>query len=153
ASALASSAGSCGPPRTRAPVAARGAGRRPEDGDMADRPDPSRVLYLVDGSNNLYRAFFAIRGLSTSQGLPTNAIYGFTSMLRKLLREQAPLYLGVAFDLAGPTFRHEAFADYKANRPETPHDLVVQIPYVKEVCRVLGVPVLESSGFEADDLI
>jgi len=120
---------------------------------MTDRPDPGRSLYLVDGSNNLYRAFYAIRGLSTSKGLPTNAIFGFTSMLRKLLREHAPRRLGVAFDLAEPTFRHKAFADYKANRPETPADLVVQIPYVKKVCQVLGVPVLELSGFEADDII
>ncbi len=120
---------------------------------MPERPDPGRALYLVDGSNNLYRAFYAIRGLSTSKGLPTNAVFGFTSMLRKLLREHEPGYLGVAFDLAEPTFRHKAFADYKANRPETPPDLIVQIPYVKKVCQVLGVPVLELSGFEADDLI
>src|SRR3989442_11747107 len=120
---------------------------------MADRPDPGRALYLVDGSNNLYRAFYAIHGLSTRKGLPTNAIFGFTSMLRKLLREHAPSRLAVAFDLAEPTFRHKAFAEYKANRPETPADLVVQIPYVKKVCQILGVPVLELSGFEADDLI
>jgi len=120
---------------------------------MAERPDPANTVYLVDGSNNLYRAFYAIRGLSTSKGLPTNAVYGFTSMLRKLLREHAPRYLGVAFDLSGPTFRHEAFAEYKANRPETPPDLVVQIPYVKKVCQILGVPALELSGFEADDII
>src|SRR6266567_2121367 len=82
---------------------------------MADPPDPGRALYLVDGSNNLYRAFYAIRGLSTSKGLPTNAIFGFTSMLRKLLREHAPLHLGVAFDLAEPTFRHKAFAAFEAD--------------------------------------
>ena len=78
---------------------------------MAQRPDPDRAVYLVDGSNTLYRAFYAIRGLSTSKGLPTNAIYGFTSMLRKLIREHEPRFLGVAFDLAGPTFRHQAFAE------------------------------------------
>lgn len=120
---------------------------------MAQRPDPERAIYLVDGSNNLYRAFFAIRGLSNSKGLPTNAIFGFTSMLRKLLREHQPRYLAVAFDLAGPTFRHEAYADYKANRPETPQDLIVQIPFVKQVCGILGVRVIESEGYEADDLI
>jgi len=69
---------------------------------MAQRPDPDRAVYLVDGSNTLYRAFYAIRGLSTSKGLPTNAIYGFTSMLRKLIREHEPRFLGVAFDLAAP---------------------------------------------------
>jgi DNA polymerase I len=110
-------------------------------------------LYLVDGTSNLFRAFYAIRGLSTRQGLPTNAVYGFTSMLRKLIREHAPEYLGVAFDLSGPTFRHQAFADYKANRPEAPEALVAQIPYAKKVCEVLNVPVLELAGFEADDLI
>jgi len=120
---------------------------------MAQRPDPERAIYLVDGSNNLYRAFFAIRGLSNSKGLPTNAIFGFTSMLRKLLREHQPRYLAVAFDLAGPTFRHEAYADYKANRPETPQDLIAQIPFVKQVCGILGVRVIESAGYEADDLI
>src|SRR5262245_56996799 len=120
---------------------------------MTGHPDPAKAVYLVDGSNNLYRAFFAIRGLRTSTGLPTNAVYGFTSMLRKLLREHAPRYLAVAFDLAGPTFRHQAYAEYKANRPETPQDLVVQIPYVKKVCEALRVPLLEVEGFEADDLI
>ncbi len=120
---------------------------------MAQRPDPDRAVYLIDGSNNLYRAFYAIRGLSTSKGLPTNAVYGFTSMLRKLIREHEPRFLGVAFDLAGPTFRHQAFADYKAHRPEMPPELAVQIPYVKRVCGILGVQVLEAAGFEADDII
>ncbi len=120
---------------------------------MPARPDPERALYLVDGTNNLFRAFYAIRGLSGPGGLPTNAVYGFTTMLRKLLREHAPRYLGVAFDLSEPTFRHKAYAEYKAHRPETPESLVVQIPYVKRVCSVLRVPVLELAGYEADDLI
>jgi len=120
---------------------------------MAQRLDPERAVYLVDGSNNLYRAFHAIKNLSTSKGLPTNAIFGFTSMLRKLIREHEPRFLGVAFDRAEPTFRHQAFADYKAHRPETPSELIVQIPYVKKVCDVLGIRVLELAGFEADDLI
>src|SRR5437899_2374005 len=120
---------------------------------MSDPPDPERTLYLVDGTSNLFRAFYAIRGLSTRQGLPTNAVYGFTSMLRKLIRERSPGYLGVAFDLSEPTFRHKAYADYKAQRPETPEALVVQIPYAKRVCEVLNVPVLEMAGYEADDLI
>jgi DNA polymerase-1 len=117
------------------------------------RPDPERTVFLVDGTSNLYRAFYAIRGLSTSKGQPTNAVYGFTTMLRKIVKDHAPRYLGVAFDLAGPTFRHLAYADYKANRPETPEALVAQIPYVKEVCKVLRVPILELEGYEADDLI
>src|SRR2546425_4656311 len=120
---------------------------------MSERPDPANTIYLVDGSNNLYRAFYAIRGLSTSKGLPTNAVYGFTTMLRKLLREHAPRYLAVAFDLPEPTFRHKAYADYKANRPEPPESLVVQIPYAKRVCGALNVPVVEMAGYEADDVI
>jgi DNA polymerase-1 len=120
---------------------------------MAERPDPERSLFLVDGTNNLYRAFHAIRDLTNSKGQPTNAIYGFTGMLRKLLKEFAPRYLVVAFDRPEPTFRHLAYPQYKANRPETPESLVAQIPYVKRVCEVLRVPMLESPGFEADDLI
>ncbi len=116
-------------------------------------PDPERTLYLVDGTSNLFRAFFAIPGLHTRRGLPTNAIYGFTTMLRKLLRERAPRYIGVAFDLSEPTFRHRAYAEYKAHRPETPESLVPQIPFAKQVCRVFNVPVLELAGYEADDLI
>src|SRR5262245_38073000 len=120
---------------------------------MADRPDPERSLFLVDGTNNLYRAFHAIRDLTNSKGQPTNAIYGFTGMLRKLLKEFSPRYLVVAFDRPEPTFRHQAYPQYKANRPETPESLVAQIPYVKRVCEVLRVPTLESPGFEGDDLI
>jgi len=92
---------------------------------------PDRTLYLVDGTSNLYRAFHAIRHLSKSDGFPTNAVFGFTSMLRKLIKTFEPAYLAVAFDLAGPTFRHEMYAQYKANRAETPEDLIVQIPWVK----------------------
>ncbi len=120
---------------------------------MPPRIDPEKTLFLIDGTSNLFRAFYAIRGLSTSTGMPTNAVYGFTTMLRKILRDQKPRFLAVAFDLAEPTFRHRAYTDYKANRPEAPEDLVVQIPYVKKVCRVLGVPILELAGYEADDLI
>ena len=118
-----------------------------------EAPDPDRTLYLIDGTSNLFRAFYAIRGLSTRRGLPTNAVYGFTAMLRKLLRERAPRYLGVAFDLSGPTFRHLAYADYKAHRPEMPESLIPQIPFAKQVCQVFNVPVVELEGYEADDLI
>jgi DNA polymerase-1 len=80
-------------------------------------------------------------------------VFGFTSMLRKLVREHQPRYLAVAFDRAEPTFRHKAYPEYKANRPETAAELVAQIPLVKDVCRVLGVATLELEGFEADDII
>src|SRR5262245_33402522 len=74
-------------------------------------------------------------------------------MLRKLIQEEKPLYLAVAFDLAGPTFRHDRYAEYKAHRAPTPEDLNLQAPFAREVCRVLRIPVLEVEGYEADDLI
>jgi len=114
---------------------------------------PAKKLYLVDGTSQLYRAYFAIRGLSNRDGLPTNAIYGFTTMLRKMLADEQPEYVAVAFDVGRKVFRHEQFPDYKANRPPTPEDLKVQVPYAKQVCEVLGVPRLELKGYEADDLI
>ena len=92
-------------------------------------------------------------GLTNDDGLPTNAIYGFATMLRKLLREQHPSAIGVAFDLPGPVFRNRMYSEYKANRPPTPEDLRPQMPYAKRVCEVLGITVLERSGFEADDLL
>ena len=110
-------------------------------------------LVLVDGSNYLFRAFYAIRELSNSKGFPTNAIYGFTTMLMKLLRDQAPDYIAIAFDVKGPTFRHEAFADYKATRRAIPDTLIPQIPYVKEIVRGFSIPIIEQAGLEADDII
>lgn len=111
------------------------------------------TLYLVDGTSQLFRAFFAIRGLTNPEGLPTNAVFGFTSILRKLLADEKPEYIAVAFDLEGPTFRHERFADYKAHRPPLPPDLLPQFPYAKQVCEGFRIPVLEKEGYEADDLI
>jgi DNA polymerase-1 len=112
-----------------------------------------RTVYLVDGSAQLHRAYFAIRGLATSRGLPTNASYGFTTMLRKLLQDEAPEWIGISFDLKTKTFRHEEYAAYKANRPRMDDDLAAQIPYVHRVCAVLGLQILEVEGFEADDVI
>jgi len=111
------------------------------------------AIYLVDGSNYLYRAFYAIRELSNSKGFPTNAIYGFTNMLIKLVRERRPEYVAVTFDLKGPTFRHETYDQYKATRKATPETLVAQIPYIKEVVRGFSIPILEQQGIEADDII
>lgn len=108
---------------------------------------------LVDGSNYLFRAFYAIRELSNSKGFPTNAIYGFTNMLMKLLRDQEPDYIAVAFDVKGPTFRHEAYEEYKATRKATPETLIPQIPFVKEIVRGFSIPILEQQGIEADDII
>lgn len=111
------------------------------------------TLFLVDGSNYIYRAFYAIRELSTSKGFPTNAIYGFTTMLLKLLRDWKPLYIAVVFDVKGPTFRHESFEGYKATRKATPEALVPQIAYIKDIVRGFSIPVLEKQGLEADDII
>ena len=113
----------------------------------------AKTLYLIDGTAQLFRAYFAIPGLSDERGMPTNAIYGFTTMLRKLLEEERPSHAAAAFDLGGEVFRHAAFAEYKANRPPVPEGLHVQVPYAKRVCQALGVRVLERTGFEADDLI
>ena len=91
-------------------------------------------LYLVDGSNNLYRSYYAIRGLTTSAGLATNAVYGFTNMLRKLLKEQKPDYIAVSFDVPGHKVRSEKFVDYKKDRKPMPDDLSVQVPFIYDIC-------------------
>jgi DNA polymerase-1 len=111
------------------------------------------TLYLVDGSNYTYRAFFAIQGLSTSKGFPTNAVYGFNNMLVKLCREMAPEYIAIVFDSKGPTFRSEAYEKYKANRPAMPDALQPQIPIIKELIGAYAMPILEKEGIEADDII
>src|SRR5262249_42974358 len=103
--------------------------------------------------SNIHRAYHAISRLSTSAGQPTNAVYGFVTMLRKMLREHEPQALAVAFDLPGKTVRHEAYEAYKANRREMEDDLKTQIPLVREVCAAYRVPVLEMPGYEADDVI
>ncbi len=112
-----------------------------------------KTVYLIDGSSYIYRAFHAIRGLSNSKGLPTNAVFGFTRMLLKLVKERSPEYIAMLFDAKGPTFRHELYEEYKANRPLMPDDLAVQIPFIKEVTEGLNLPMLELPGYEADDLI
>jgi len=111
------------------------------------------TLFLIDGSNYIYRAFYAIRELSNSKGFPTNAIYGFTNMLMKLCRDWEPDYIAVVFDSKGPTFRHEAYEEYKANRKAMPDELIPQIPKIKEIVHGFSMPVLEETGMEADDII
>ncbi len=111
------------------------------------------LVVLVDGSNYLYRAFYAIPMLTNSKGFPTNAIYGFTNMLLKLLRELTPDYIVISFDVKGPTTRHEEFTDYKATRKPMPDDLRPQIPFIKDIVRGFSIPVLEKQGIEADDII
>ena len=101
----------------------------------------------------MYRAYHAIRGLSGPDGRSTNAVYGFATMLRKLLTDQRPEFIVASFDVAGRTFRDDLAADYKANRAPMPDDLAEQIPWVHEACRALGVPVITSANVEADDVI
>ncbi|MDY0222089.1 MAG: DNA polymerase I [Desulfobacterium sp.] len=110
-------------------------------------------IYLVDGSAYLYRAFHAIRSLSTSTGFPTNATFGFTRILLKLIKEKQPEHVAVFFDVKGPTFRNAMFDAYKANRPPMPEELSAQIPHIKEIVKALNIPIVEKTGFEADDLI
>src|SRR5512142_58609 len=112
-----------------------------------------RSVYLIDGSGQLHRAFHAIHGLATSRGLPTNATYGFTTMLRKMLQDEKPEHVAVLFDPPGKTFRHEQYGEYKANRPTMDDDLAVQLPYIRRVCEAFRLPIVEVPGFEADDVI
>ncbi len=112
-----------------------------------------KTLYLIDGTAYIYRAYHAVRGLTNSKGLPTNAVFGFTRMLIKLIEDRAPEYIILAFDAKGPTFRHEIFQDYKANRPPMPEDLSIQIPYIKKIADGFNITAMETPGFEADDLI
>ncbi|WP_447978193.1 DNA polymerase I [Candidatus Nitrospira bockiana] len=120
---------------------------------MSDTAKTRRTLYLVDGSAYIYRAYFALPPLSNSKGQQTNAVYGFTTMLLKILREHRPDCLAIVFDEGGKTARHEAFKEYKAQRPEMPHGMVGQLPLIHRVVDALAVPVVRQMGIEADDLI
>ena len=116
---------------------------------MPDRPK----LFLIDGSSYIYRAFYAIRHLSNSKGIPTNAVFGFTQMLLKVLKDHRPDYIVVTFDSKAPTFRSDVYKEYKANRPAMPENLIPQIPYIKKIVEGYRIAVLEMDGYEADDLI
>lgn len=108
---------------------------------------------VLDGNSLTHRAFHAINSLSTSQGVPTNAVFGFANMLLKLIEEEKPDYLAVAFDWSRITFRHERFGEYKAQRPSTPEELRPQFPWIKKLLRAMRIPIFELEGYEADDLI
>jgi DNA polymerase-1 len=110
-------------------------------------------LYLIDGNSYVYRAFFAIKGLTNSKGFPTNAIFGFTNMLLKIIREKEPEGLAVVFDSPVPTERHMLFEEYKAHRPEIPSDLAQQLPHVRRMISAFNIRIFEVPGYEADDLI
>jgi DNA polymerase-1 len=112
-------------------------------------------LLLLDGHSLAYRAFFAlpVENFATTTGQPTNAVYGFTSMLINILRDEQPSHVAVAFDVGRQTFRSETYADYKAGRSETPTDFKGQVSLIKEVLEALAIPMVEAAGFEADDVI
>ncbi|ACM19768.1 DNA polymerase I [Geotalea daltonii FRC-32] len=110
-------------------------------------------LYLIDGSSYIYRAYYAIRHLSSPKGFPTNALYGFIQMLLKVVKDRKPDHLAVVFDAGKLTFRNEIYPAYKANRSAMPDDLRLQIEPIKEAVRAFRIPVLELPGFEADDII
>jgi len=116
---------------------------------VAKRPS----LFIIDGSNNVYRSYFAIRGLTNSAGLATNAVYGFTQTLKKLLKDHDPDSIAVAFDVGRSKTRHEAYEDYKKDRRPMPDDLAVQLPFVNEVLEGFRIPVIGVEDWEADDLI
>src|SRR5574337_295145 len=112
-----------------------------------------RSLYLIDGSSYLFRAYHALPSLANSEGVPTGAVYGFTNMLLKIIRDEHPEAIVVVFDSAGPTERHRQYTDNKANRGQMPDDLSRQLPYVYRVVEAMRIPLLMQSGQEADDLI
>jgi DNA polymerase-1 len=118
-------------------------------------PDQNKRLLLLDGHSLAYRAFFAlpVENFSTTTGQPTNAVYGFTSMLINVLRDEAPTSIAVAFDVSRQTFRSETYAEYKANRSTSPSEFSGQVGLIKEVLTAMRIPFLEAEGFEADDII
>ena len=108
---------------------------------------------LIDGHSILNRAFYGIPSLTNAQGIHTNAILGFLNILFKILDEEQPQYLAVAFDVHAPTFRHKAYSGYKGTRHPMPEELTEQVPVMKGLLRSMHVPVLEKAGYEADDIL
>ena len=113
----------------------------------------NKDLFLIDATAFCYRAFYALSGLATAAGEPTNAVYGFLNILNKILKEKKPDYLICCFDVSRDTFRLEKFAQYKMHRPAMPDALSSQIPVIKDIIRAYGIPIFEKKGFEADDII
>ncbi|HMQ02874.1 MAG TPA: DNA polymerase I [Pyrinomonadaceae bacterium] len=115
-------------------------------------------IFLIDSMSHIFRAYFAPMGarqepLRNSQGQVTQAVFVFTNMLRKLINDERPEYIAAVFDTAAPTFRHDSFEAYKANREEMPEDLAAQLPFIERVCEAFNIPILKYDGFEADDII
>lgn len=110
-------------------------------------------IFLIDGQSYIYRAFYAVRDLTNSSGFPTNAIFGFVNMLQRVQEVYAPSHLAVVFDAPGRNFRHERYADYKANRQSMPEPLRQQIPRIKDIVEAYRIPAIELAGYEADDIL
>lgn len=110
-------------------------------------------IFLIDGAHAIYRSYHAIRELTSSKGLPTNATFGFIQIVQKIVKDYDPEYLVVVFDTPAPTFRHKLYPEYKANRPPMPEDLSVQIPWIKKVLEAYRIPQVEQEGYEGDDLM
>lgn len=113
----------------------------------------SKKMVLIDGHSILNRAFYGVPDLSNAQGLHTNAVYGFLNIMFKILEEEKPEFLAVAFDVHAPTFRHELYKEYKGTRKPMPEELREQVPVIKEVLKAMGVCTVEKAGLEADDIL
>ncbi len=113
----------------------------------------NKKLFLVDGSGYIFRAYYGIRGMTRPDGVPINAVFGFTSMMMKLLKSNKSSHIAVVFDAARKTFRQDIYKEYKTNRKETPEDLIPQFPIIREAVKAFDIPCLEMEGYEADDLI
>src|SRR3982075_3377071 len=123
-----------------------------------DGNKPVERVFLIDSMSHIFRAFFAPMAnrtapLANSKGQVTQAVYIFTNMLRKLLQDEKPNYIAAIFESGEKTFRHETFADYKANRLAMPEDLASQLPYIIRLCEAFNIPVINAPGYEADDVI
>jgi DNA polymerase-1 len=115
-------------------------------------PVPGKLV-LLDTNGLIYRAFFALPYLTTNDGRPTNAVYGLTAMLLKVIEEERPEFIAAAFDRPAPTFRHQEFKEYKAHRQAMPDDLRPQVGLSKQVLEALRIPIFDAEGFEAEDVI
>lgn len=111
------------------------------------------TLYIIDGHSQVFKAYHAIQNLSTSKGVPVNAVFGFIQIINKLMKTRTPEYVMVTFDSGGATFRHDMYSEYKANRDEAPEDFALQMKYILTVLEGMRIPVIQKQGFEADDLI
>ena len=118
-----------------------------------DTQKPQKTLLLIDGNALLHRAFHALPELTDPKGRLVNAVYGFSSILLKVLNELSPQFVVATFDMAAPTFRHEEFKEYKAHRIKAPQELYDQLPLIKDVLKSFKIPIFERAGYEADDLI